>query len=66
MTGFGDAPANQDVIEFSTAVFANFTAVQGAMQQVGADVVTTASPTDVITLRGIALSALDATDVLFV
>src|SRR5262245_45031179 len=68
--GFGSdtvaAAANQDVIEFSTAVFANVAAVQGVMQQVGTDVMITASPTEVITLHGIALSALDATDFLFV
>jgi Ca2+-binding RTX toxin-like protein len=62
---FGDSDTNQDVIRFDTSVFADFAAVQGAMQQVGTDVVITASETDAITLRNVTLGNLDQGDFLF-
>ena len=36
--GFGDTGTNQDTLDFSTAVFANFAAVQAHWQQIGLDV----------------------------
>ena len=63
---FGDVVGNQDVMEFSTAVFANFAAVQGAMQQVGRRRGDHGDATDVTRVRNVTLSALDATDFLFV
>jgi Ca2+-binding RTX toxin-like protein len=38
ITVFGDAAGNQDTIDFATALFANFAAVQNAMHQSGLDV----------------------------
>ena len=35
---FGDAAGNQDILDVSTAIFANFAAVQAASHQVGVDV----------------------------
>ena len=63
---FGDVSGNNDIIEFSTDVFATFAAVQAAMAQVGADVVITADATNQIILKNVALSGLDAGDFRFV
>jgi Ca2+-binding RTX toxin-like protein len=62
---FGDSRRNQDIIEFDNSVFADFAALQAAMQQVGADVVITASPSDTITLTNVTLANLGAEDFLF-
>ena len=72
--GFGrdvvaDFAANggsSDQIEFSTSVFANFSAVQAAMAQVGANVVITYDANNTITLNNVSFARLDASDFLFV
>jgi Ca2+-binding RTX toxin-like protein len=64
ISAFDDSAAN-DVIELSSAIFANFAAVQAASAQVGADVVITASPTDTITLKNYNLANLGADDFRF-
>jgi Ca2+-binding RTX toxin-like protein len=53
-----------DHIEFDTAVFANFAAVQAAMNQVGADTVISLG-TDTITLQNVNANSLQASDFLF-
>jgi hypothetical protein len=60
------AGANHDILEFSSGLFADFAAIQGAMQQAGADVVITVSPADTITLQRVTLNALDASDFAFI
>jgi Ca2+-binding RTX toxin-like protein len=65
ITSFDDG-TDQDVIEFSSSIFANFAAVQAGSAQVGADVVITASPTDTITLKNYNLANLGADDFRFV
>lgn len=63
---FDDATVDNDVIEFSTSVFATFAAVQAASTQVGADVVITKSTTDKVTLKNTTLSQFGADDFRFV
>jgi Ca2+-binding RTX toxin-like protein len=55
-----------DMLEFSTAAFADWTAVWAATRQVGADLAIARSATDVITLKNVALSSFTADDVRFV
>lgn len=62
---FADTTAESDIIEFSSAVFASFAAVQVASQQVGADVVISASPTDKVTVKNTTLANLGADDFAF-
>jgi Ca2+-binding RTX toxin-like protein len=64
ISAFDDSVAN-DIIELSSAIFANFAAVQAASAQVGADVVITASPTDTITLKNCSLANLGTDDFRF-
>jgi Ca2+-binding RTX toxin-like protein len=64
INAFDDATTN-DIIEFSSSVFADFAAVQAVSAQVGADVVITASPTDTITLKNYNLADLGADDFRF-
>ena len=63
---FGDVAGNQDVISFSSSVFTDFTAVQAASAQVGANVVITYDATNKITINNVLFSSLDATDFTFV
>ena len=64
---FGDTAGNQDVIQFSIAVYADFADVQAHMHQVGANVVIgTLGGADTITLRNTLLSSLDSHDFMFV
>ena len=63
---FGDSSGNQDIVEFSTSLFASFSAVQAAMAQQGADVVITVDASNRITLKGVALGSLDSGDFRFV
>ena len=65
ITDFGDSAGNQEVIQFSKAIFRNFSALSGSMKQAGADVVITAG-TDVLTINGVKLASLGANDFLFV
>ena len=54
-----------DRIEFDGGVFANFSAVQAAMHQVGADTVISLGPDHAITLQHVNASSLHASDFLF-
>jgi glucose/arabinose dehydrogenase len=70
-TGFGndriaDFVHGQDVIALPAALASSFAAVLNASQQVGADVVITFGTTDTITLQGVALTSLTASDFQFV
>ncbi len=56
----------QDTIQIDHTLFANFAAVQSHAAQTGADTVITADAANTITLEGIALSHLHASDFLFV
>ncbi|WP_046866989.1 M10 family metallopeptidase C-terminal domain-containing protein [Microvirga massiliensis] len=62
---FGDRAGNQDVILFEGGLFADFTDLQAAMTQVGADVVIAIDVAHQVTLRKVTLSRLDASDFLF-
>ena len=62
---FGDISGNQDVIEFSPALFDSFAEVRAAMSQVGANVVITVDGANDITLTNMALASLDASDFRF-
>ncbi|SEG59785.1 heparin lyase I family protein [Bosea lathyri] len=59
----GDSPAH-DTLQFDKAVVADYAHLN--MVQHGADVVITATPHDIITLKGVALASLTANDFLFV
>ncbi len=62
---FGDVNNNQDVIEVSTAMFANFAALQTAMVQSGANVLITDAVGDVLTVQGTTIAALGSDDFRF-
>jgi Ca2+-binding RTX toxin-like protein len=64
--GFAAGAGSPDVIRFSTAVFANFAAVQAAMSQVGADVVITRDSANTLTLSNVTTGQLHQDDFLFV
>jgi serralysin len=64
--GFGDVNGNQDTIEFSRDVFADFAAVAAAMQQVGNDVVITDADGNSLTVQRMTIAALGADDFHFV
>jgi hypothetical protein len=59
------AGANHDILEISSGLFADFAALQGAMQQVGQNVVITADAATTITLHKVTLNTLDAGDFAF-
>ena len=59
---FKDTANENDIIEFSTSVFADFAAVQAAMSQVGADVLITFDASNTVTLKSVTLSNLGADD----
>lgn len=63
---FGDVNGNQDIIEFSKDVFADFTAVAAAMQQVGNDVVITDTGGNSLTLQRMTIAGLGADDFHFI
>jgi Ca2+-binding RTX toxin-like protein len=65
ISDFGATAANQDILRFSTAVFANSTAVLTASRQSGTDVTITATTNDVLTLRNVTLASLDSADFQF-
>jgi Ca2+-binding RTX toxin-like protein len=65
ITAFGDAAANQDVIDFSSAIFANFAAVQAASHQVGSDVHIDVDGSNSIVLTNVLLANLGADDFRF-
>jgi Ca2+-binding RTX toxin-like protein len=62
---FGDVNNNQDLIEVSTAMFANFATLQGAMLQSGANVLITDAVGDVLTVQGTTIAALGSDDFRF-
>jgi VCBS repeat-containing protein len=70
-TNFGantieDFNVHKDTIQIDHSLFANFAAVQSHAAQIGADTVITYDAANTITLEGIALSHLHASDFLFV
>jgi Ca2+-binding RTX toxin-like protein len=62
---FGDVAGNQDTLEISKAMFADFTALQGAIVQSGANVVITDAFGDVLTLQNSTVAALGPDDFRF-
>jgi Ca2+-binding RTX toxin-like protein len=64
--GFGDVAGNQDVLEFSTSVFADFASVKAAMAQVGPNVVIAAQDGSMVTIENVKISALGADDFHFI
>ena len=62
----GDFTVGQDNILIDNSIFANFAQVQSHMEQVGTTVVITLSPNDSITLHGVNVASLSASDFLFV
>ena len=66
ITDFQAGKAAGDILQFSKGLFANLGSVLAASQQVGADVVITASPEDTLTLQNLQLGALHANDFAFI
>ncbi len=69
-SGFGKDTINGfqtiDRIQFDNDLFADFSSVQAASQQVGADTVITLDADNTITLHNVQLTSLQANDFLFV
>src|SRR5262249_38914533 len=65
ITAFGDTGTNQDVLDFSTAIFANFAAVQAASHQVGSDVHIDVNALSSVVLANVSLANLGADDFRF-
>ena len=63
---FQNTNAVQDVIQFDKAVFADFSAVQSHMAEVGTSVVITLDGNNTIEIQNTTLSQLHASDFLFV
>ena len=59
---FKDTANENDILEFSTSIFADFAAVQAAMTQVGADVLITVDGSNTVTLKTVTLANLGADD----
>lgn len=57
-----DFQAGHDLIQFDVGAFSSTNAVLGACQQVGADVLITASASNTVTLKSVNLSSLSASD----
>jgi serralysin len=66
ITDFSAGKSRGDVLVFDKRVFGSLEDVLAASQQVGANVVVTASPSDTLTLQNVLLSNLHANDVGFV
>jgi Ca2+-binding RTX toxin-like protein len=66
ITDFGTSAANRDILEVSRGVFADLQAFMAGARQVGSDVIVAATPNDVLTLKNVTLSSLDAADLRFV
>ena len=58
--------AGGDVVSFKTSLFANFSAVQAASTQVGADTVIQFDTGNTVVLKNISLASLTAGDFIFV
>ena len=65
ITDFTATGADQDVLEFSGALFSDWLSVLGATRQSGSDLIITTGPTDTITLKGVSLAAFTSDDVRF-
>jgi len=65
ITLFGDTGADQDILDFSVALFANFAAVQAATHQVGADVHIDFNVANGVSLTNFILANLGADDFRF-
>jgi Ca2+-binding RTX toxin-like protein len=57
---------NHDVLQFSTAVFANWAALLAATTQVGNDLVITQNASNTITLKNVTLSSFTSDDAIFI
>jgi Ca2+-binding RTX toxin-like protein len=57
---------NHDVLQFSTAVFANWTALLAATTQVGTDLVITQNASNTIILKNVTLSSFTSDDAIFI
>jgi len=66
VTGFVPGAASGDVIQFDKALFADYAAVAGAMQQSGANVVISYDSHDQITLNHVTMAQLSAANFMFV
>ena len=66
VTGFIASGANQDRVQFASDVFQNWSSLQTAITQSGADAVITTGHGDVLVLKNVAVSALTVDDFLFV
>jgi hypothetical protein len=66
INGFVTGKASGDVIQFDKTLFANFSALQGAMHQVGDTVVITYDAQDQLVLNHVSLAQLSASNFLFV
>jgi Ca2+-binding RTX toxin-like protein len=64
ITAFGDSGTDQDTLDFSVAIFANFAAVQAASHQVGADVHVDVAGSGLV-LTNVTLANLGADDFRF-
>jgi Ca2+-binding RTX toxin-like protein len=65
VTDFAAGTAGTDILEFSVSVFANFTAVQAKMTQVGADTVIALDVNNSVTLKNVTMSSFIAGDFTF-
>jgi Ca2+-binding RTX toxin-like protein len=63
---FKTSGSNADVLEFDTAIFADFGAAMAAADQVGRNVVFTVDADNTLTLQGVQMASLQADDFLFV
>lgn len=63
---FKDNATENDILEFSSAIFASFSDVVAASAQVGSDVVITISSSDRITVKAWNVANMGADDFLFV
>ncbi|GAU81801.1 Ig-like domain-containing protein [Bosea sp. BIWAKO-01] len=66
ITDFRNDAGNDDTLQISKSIYANFAAVQAAMHQSGNDVVIDATPDDSILLKNMTIAALHASDFIFV
>ncbi|MDX8503311.1 hypothetical protein RFM99_33690, partial [Mesorhizobium sp. VK4C] len=66
ITDFIAGAGSEDVIDFTTDVFADFASVLAAATQVGADTVITHDASNVVTLKNVALSNLHQDDFQFI
>jgi Ca2+-binding RTX toxin-like protein len=63
---FGDSGTNQDVLAFSSVLFADYAALSAAMTQVGSGVVISVTATDLVTIQNVQISNLGSDDFVFI